>query len=115
MNKTFQIAFRLKNSYRANSVIFSLKQVPLLKRILPDSLYGFQDLKVLANIIAGVWEFFSIFAGKFLYLLLLFGICPLYSKVNQDQMFLHLLFFLTVIGAFMNTYLLIRRRINSTR
>ncbi len=105
MNKTFQIAFRLKNSYRANSVIFSLKQVPLLKRILPDSLYGFQDLKVLANIIAGVWEFFSIFAGKFLYLLLLFGICPLYSKVNQDQMFLHLLFFLTIIGAFMNTYL----------
>ena len=55
MNKTFQIAFRLKNSYRANSVIFSLKQVPLLKRILPDSLYGFQDLKVLANIIAAVW------------------------------------------------------------
>ena len=64
MNKTFQIAFRLKNSYRANSVIFSLKQVPLLKRILPDSLYGFQDLKVLANIIAGVWEFFFHLCGK---------------------------------------------------
>ena len=107
MAGTFRTAFALKNSYRANSVIYSLKQVPLLKRILPERLYGFQDLKVLAYIIAAVWELVTAFAGKFLYLLILSGICllTLKSGVPAGQALLHMLVLLTACGAFVNTYL----------
>ena len=39
MNKTLRISFSLKNTYRVNGVLFSLKQIPLLKRLLPATLY----------------------------------------------------------------------------
>lgn len=34
MNKTLKISFSLKNTYRVNGVLFSLKQIPLVKRLL---------------------------------------------------------------------------------
>ena len=105
MLKTFRTAFALKNSYRANSVIFSLKQVPLLKRILPDSLYGFQDLKLLAFIIAAVWELITVFAGKFIYLMILSDLSCLSTRIDSGRIFLHMLVLLTICGAFTNTYL----------
>lgn len=40
MFKAFRISYSLKNTYRVNGILYSLKQVPLLRRILPDSLYG---------------------------------------------------------------------------
>ena len=39
MRKTLRISFALKNTYRVNGILFSLKQIPLLKRLLPASLY----------------------------------------------------------------------------
>ena len=35
MRKTLRISFALKNKYRVNGILFSLKQIPLLKRLLP--------------------------------------------------------------------------------
>ena len=40
MLKTFWIAFKLKITYRVNTIIYSLKQLPLIKKILPASLYA---------------------------------------------------------------------------
>ena len=49
MNKTFKIAFSLKNTYRVNTILYSLKQIPLIKRILPQELYCDPDLKIFAR------------------------------------------------------------------
>ena len=38
MFKTFKKAFALKNTYRVNGIIFSLKQIPLIKKLLPGEL-----------------------------------------------------------------------------
>ena len=106
MNKTFRISFSLKNTYRVNSILYALKQIPLVKELLPDRLYQVHGLKVFANVIAALWEILSVFLGKFLYLLILiYGIGLLYIDVPKSQLFLHILFFLTIIGAFMNTNL----------
>ena len=35
MLKTLRISFALKNTYRVNGILHSLKQIPLLKRVLP--------------------------------------------------------------------------------
>ena len=106
MLKTLRISFSLKNTYRVNGILYSIKQIPLLKKILPNTLYRIRGLKIFANVLSVIWEVISIFIGKFLYFLtMVCGIGMLYEKAPADQAFLHILFFLTLIGAFMNTSL----------
>ena len=39
MLKTFITSFKLKNTYRVNSIIYSIKGLPIINKILPSSLY----------------------------------------------------------------------------
>lgn len=106
MNKTLKISFSLKNTYSVNSILFSLKQIPLLKRLLPATLYRAKALKIFANILSVLWEIASTFIGKFLYFLIMVcGIGILYKELPENQVFLHILLFLTVIGSFIRTNL----------
>ena len=56
MLNTFTISFRLKNTYKANSIIYSIKGLPILNKILPDRLYKSGGLKVFANIVSVLWD-----------------------------------------------------------
>lgn len=106
MNKTLKISFSLKNTYRVNGILFSLKQIPLLKRLLPAALYKVKGLKIFANILSVLWEIVSAFLGKFLYFVtMVCGIGILYNALPENEVFLHILLFLTVIGSFANTHL----------
>lgn len=106
MNKTLKISFSLKNTYRVNGVLFSLKQIPLLKRLLPVTLYQIKGLKIFANILSVLWEVVSVFLGKFLYFItMVCGIGILYKGLPENGLFLHILLFLTVIGSFAKTHL----------
>lgn len=106
MNKTLQISFSLRNTYRVNSILYSLKQIPLVKKILPDRLYSLRGFKIFANIIALIWEVISVFVGKLLYLTFMIeAAMSMYENVPKDALFLHMLLFLTIIGAYMNTYM----------
>lgn len=106
MVKTLRISFSLKNTYRVNSILYSLKQIPLVKKLLPDRLYQVRGLKIMANILSAVWEVLAIFLGKFLYLLLMVAwAVSLYSSGAPQELFLHILLFLTIAGSFTNTYL----------
>ena len=67
MNKTLRISFSLKNTYKVNGILYSLKQIPLLKRLLPESLYSVRGLKIFANVLWILWEVASAFLGKFIY------------------------------------------------
>ena len=106
MNKTLRISFSLRNTYRVNGILYSLKQIPLLKKCLPDALYRVRGLKVFANVVSAIWEILSAFLGKYLYFLILIaGAGRFCEGAPQAGLFLHILVFLTVIGAFSNTYL----------
>ena len=106
MFKTLRLSFSLRNTYRVNSILYGLKQIPLLKRLLPDALYGVRGLKIFANILSVLWELIVVFLGKFLYFItMICGIGSLYRNIPGEQVFLHILLFLTVIGAYMNTSL----------
>ena len=106
MNKTLRISFSLRNTYRVNSILYSLKQLPLIKRLLPQALYSVRGLKIFANILSGIREVISVFLGKFLYLIIMVvGIGSLYQGVPAGQVYLHILLLLTVIGSFMNTHM----------
>ncbi len=108
MLKTLRLSFSLKNTYRVNSILYSLRQIPLVNRIIPVDVYQIKGFKIFAGILAVIWEIISAFAGKFLYFLtMLFGAVSLYElpEVKETQMFLHLLVFLSVIGSLINTYM----------
>ncbi|MDD7593467.1 MAG: hypothetical protein PUJ57_04445 [Peptoniphilaceae bacterium] len=105
MNKTLRISFSLKNTYRVNGILFSLKQIPLLKRLLPATLYQIRGLKIFANILSVLWEIVSAFIGKFLYFFTMVCGVGLYKELPENEVFLHILLFLTVAGSYMNTVL----------
>ena len=106
MIESFITSFRLKNTYRVNSIIYSIKQFPIIKRILPNSLYKNKGLKIFANIISILIEILSIFVGKLIYIAsMIFAVLSLY-ETNQTDTFLHIFLFLTLCGGVLNTYML---------
>ena len=105
MLEAFITSFKLKNTYRVNSVIYSIKQLPLIKRILPESLYKNKALKIIGNIVSIIMELCSVFLGKFLYVFFcILAMLPVF-KLNNANVFIHLFLFLTIIGGIMNTYM----------
>lgn len=103
MIEAFLTSFRLKNTYKTNSIIYSLKSIPLIKKLLPISLYGSPGLKEFANIVSILWEIIWVFLGKLLYLMLMvFYLTDPMKSVSSDS-FVHIFFFLTVVGGFLNT------------
>ena len=106
MLKTFITSFKLQNTYRTNSIIYSIKQLPLIKRILPNSLYKSKGLKIFAGIISILWEIINIFIGKIIYIaVMILGPLSWYNG-NGADIFIHLFVFLTLAGGVLNTYML---------
>ena len=106
MLKTFITSFKLQNTYRTNSIIYSIKQLPLIKRILPNSLYKSRGLKIFAGIISILWEIINIFIGKIIYIAAMIFMALSLYQTNQTDTFIHLFVFLTLSGGVMNTYML---------
>ena len=102
MVKTFLIAYRLKNAYRVNGIIYGFKQVPIIKKFLPTSLYNNQFLKGLATCLSTVWEIISFFLGKACYFSVMI-IAPLLLIKYSTASFLQLLLCLSLGGALFNT------------
>lgn len=101
MTQTLINSFKLRNTYRVNSIIYSLKSIPLIKKLLPSSLYASRGLKTFGNVVSAIAELLSAFSGKALYLLII------YLVMSETQVpaagFVHALIFLTVAGGIANT------------
>ena len=106
MIETFITSFKLQNTYRTNSIIYSLKQLPLIKRILPNSLYQNRGLKIFAGIISILLEIINIFIGKIIYITAMIFMVLSWYHTNQANTFIHLFVFLTLAGGVVNTYML---------
>ena len=105
MARTLRITFSLRNTYRVNNILYALKQIPLVGRILPEALYQEPGLKILANIISVLWEIFAALIGKGAYFLILLGAAALYPSPEKRALFLYLMVICTVLGGFVNTYM----------
>lgn len=98
------LSFKIRNCYRVNSIIYCLKNTPIIKKILPYSLYTNKGFKVFANIISAIIELLSIFVGKALYIYIFYVIfVPLFS--NQANAYINIFVYLTIIGGLLNTYM----------
>lgn len=111
MLNTLRLSFSLKNTYRVNAILHSLKQIPLLKHLLSNTLYQVRGLKIFANVLAVIWELITIFLFKFLYFFIMVcGLELIRPDLQSKETFLHILLLLTLIGSFMNTNLFDAKR-----
>ena len=111
MLNTLRLSFSLKNTYRVNAILHSLKQIPLLKHLLSNTLYQVRGLKIFANVLAVIWELITIFLFKFLYFFVMIcGLELIRPDLQSKETFLHILLLLTLIGSFMNTNLFDAKR-----
>ena len=106
MFSTLKLSLSLKNTYRVNSILYSLKQIPLIKRLLPQELYGVRGFKLLANILALAWELVTVFLGRAIFFLLLLGPAAwLFKDAPPDRLFLHVFVGLAMMAALIDTKL----------
>ncbi len=108
MSKTLRLSFSLKNTYRVNSIIYAVKQIPLIKKLIPGKAYQSRGLKVFANVLFWIWEVISAFFWKLVYFLLMFFLPMGFFGLREGTeatAFLHLLLCLSAIGSYMNTYM----------
>lgn len=106
MLEAFIQSFRLRIAYRVNGILFNLKRLPLIKKLLPVQLYDSAFLKAFARVLAVLGEVFGFFAGKLLYLALFILLPCYYLKplhgIGYGALFLNIFFFMTVLGALSN-------------
>lgn len=105
MNRTFAISFRLRTAYKANGLIYYLRQLPLIKKLIPAGAYGSRGIKIFANIVSIFLEIFNTFVWKLMYVAIIFAVIVSMKTEDPAAAFLHAFFFLTIVGGFLNTNL----------
>lgn len=115
MKNTLRISFSLKNTYRVNSIIYAISQIPILKKALPDSLYRMIGFKIVGHIFSYIWEVVSAIFGKAFYFGAIvagtFAFSALHDSMNLfGETFMHLFFFGTLIGTTINLYMFSNHR-----
>lgn len=100
MFRTLINAFKIDSTYKMNTFIYNLRKLPIIKNIIPISLYakdGFKSFIMILNIILQIiWNF----GNKFLYLGLMVYLPTILINKDIGNSFTNILFFLTIIGAF---------------
>ena len=103
MIKTLRLSFALKNTYRVNGILYAIRQIPVIKKIVPAGVYQVRGFKIFANVLSVIWEVVTVFLGKLLYFLLMInGVMRLYDlpPETDSRLFLHLLLFLSAGARF---------------
>lgn len=107
MFSVFATSYRLRITYRVNSIIYSLKQLPLVRRLLPSALYRSRGLKRFACVIAILMEILGMFLqkGAYLGIVVLAPVTQLLPPDTWTAGFLHILLLLSIAGAVSNNRL----------
>ncbi len=95
--------FRLRCTYRANSVINILRSLPLIKKLVPAEAYGYPTLKSIAYIIAAFLEISLTFYGKLIYLVAFLALPSIITGIDMSRDFAHLFIAGTLAGGFANS------------
>ena len=105
MLDTFKTSFKLRLAYTVNSTIYSLKQFPIIRKLLPNELYKSEALKNVASVIGIIFTILKELLKKFFYLFILIMLPTELYESNSTNAFIHIYVCLTIIGGFLNDYL----------
>lgn len=106
MIETFITSYKLQNTYKVNSILYSIKQFPILKKILPSDIYQKDFFKIIGNILTLSINISMTFAKKLLYLFIIVLIPTLLYKTDTANTYLNIFVFLTLVGGIINNIML---------
>lgn len=120
MYRTFVNAFKVKNTYRANSILYYLKCIPLIGKHISNSVYGASYIKEFAMVLSIFVEIMLTFLGKILYVVVLALIATSWNEfisiwnpdATLEMTFLNIYFFLVLAGGWVNCYVLEMKKDN---
>ncbi|MBQ8131672.1 MAG: hypothetical protein IJ193_04195 [Bacilli bacterium] len=105
MIRTLYYSIKLDTYYAVNSLIYTLRKMPVMKEIFTDKSYQSKPLKFLFGLFGFVLSLLKSFVSKFFYCFVLFAIANYISK-DSTPVFYHLFFFFSLMGMFLNNKLL---------
>lgn len=92
--------------YAVNSLIYSLRNLPILKDLLTDDAYDSKVLKIVIGIIGIILSTSRAILFKAFYYFVIYSICKTMCQNNYVNATIHLYFLLTILGMFINNKLL---------
>ncbi len=92
--------------YAVNSLIYSLRNLPILKDLLTDDAYESKVLKIVIGIIGIVLSTSRAILFKAFYYFVIYSVCKTMCPNNYVNATIHLYFLLTILGMFINNKLL---------
>lgn len=102
-------SLQIKMTYRVNTIIYAIKQIPILKSIFSDKLYSLAWLKALLTVISIFREIIGTFIWKFIYVFLMIVFPLNMMTASEDALIipewgraLQVFFFLTLAGGLAN-------------
>ena len=111
MLKTLKYTFKLRKTYKTNSVLYVLRQLPFVKKILPPSLSESKVLNFIATLIFLIWEIVAMTYGKVIYYFFgITGIVNLSDTPEASEFFLQTLALFTLVGMVLNVDFLSYRK-----
>lgn len=103
-NNTIKTTIALQYSCKVNEILYFIKQLPILKKVLTNKIYDIQSFKILATLIGIVTGIVAPIIKKILYFTV-FMVVPInvldLGWTNQN--ILHIFLMLTIIGGLINT------------
>lgn len=98
--------FNIMSSINANRFIYYFKRLPLIGKILPDSIYGNHSLKKNVSVIAMILRVFRKFLGKMIFIGLLLVLPVVLLEKNTAMRYaayLHIFAAINIIGQFVTS------------
>ena len=106
MIKLLLKSFQIDYSYTINSYIYLLSRLPILKDLFTDDIYQSKFIKYIVGVISIIINIGKEFFIKFSYYIMIYILSIKYFPNNIIRSFFHILFFLTLLGMFINNKLL---------
>ena len=104
--RTFRQLFSLRCTTKTNMLIYAIRQIPLIKHLLPGDLYAAEGFKVMAYILVLIWEVIMTFLVKFLAFggAVMLPLIPLTEIANEkNALLLQMILFYTLFGGIIRT------------
>lgn len=105
MLNTLKLSFKIDFNYAINSFIYNVKKTPILKSIITANLYNKLGFKTFIRILAIICTSLKLLLFRLLYFMLIYYIAKFINK-DISSTFIHITFIFSIIGMFINTFIL---------
>ncbi len=106
MIKLLKKSLEIDITYSTNSILYILRQLPVLKDLITKDIYGSRGFKSFIRVVAMIWMFLKSLLFKFFYFFCIFSFVTATFPDAIIKSYFHIYFVLTVLGIFLNNKLL---------